>query len=103
MQNIHLILLLTCKVKWDDDIHTHPHFYKQASTCSAPKAFLVFVPHSGQSSQLQRGIKSILLIMISVQGLFNKYAPNPSLKLVCYRLQPYKITPIDTDNPSNGT
>lgn len=46
--------LLTCKVKQDDGKHTRPHFYRQASTCSAPKVFPVFVLHSGHSSQLQR-------------------------------------------------
>lgn len=29
-------VLLTCKVVWGDGKHIHLHFYRQASTCSAP-------------------------------------------------------------------
>lgn len=36
---------LTCKVAWGDGTHTHRHFYRQASTCSAQVPSLVFAAH----------------------------------------------------------
>ena len=69
------LLLLTCKATRGDGKHTHRHFYRRASTCSAPKASLVSVPHSVRSSRLPRERNWKYLINC-------KFPSKPSLKIL---------------------